>query len=75
MTEVTVPLFCVRQDPPSAKHPAVKFKPLAKVEEAVVEVTFKRLAETPPAKVEVPWPAPTVIAAAKVEVAVVEVAL
>ncbi len=36
-----------------AKHPEVKFTPLAKVEEAELEVALKMLAWIPPAKVEV----------------------
>ncbi len=42
-----------RQVPLIEKHPPVKLIPLAKVEEAVVEVTFSRFVEIPPAKVDV----------------------
>lgn len=54
----------------SRKHPPESWIPLAKVEDAVVEVTLKTDAESPPAKVEVPCPTATVIAPAKVLVAV-----
>jgi len=74
LIEVTTLEAFGRQVFKTAKQPAVRFKPLAKVEEAVFEVALNMVAESPAAKVEVPCPAPTVIAAAKVEVAVVLVA-
>ena len=71
---VNVPVFEVKQIPPTVTQPPLTTMPFAKVEDAVFEVTLIDPAERPAANVDVPCPAPTVIAAAKVEVAVVEVA-
>jgi hypothetical protein len=51
-TDVTVPVFEVRQTPPTETQPPVNWMPLAKVEEAEVEVTFRALAWRPQPKVE-----------------------
>ena len=53
-TEVTVPLPAPAHWPLGIlKQPVASWMPLAKVEEAVTEVTFKRLVWMPPAYVEV----------------------
>jgi hypothetical protein len=42
-----------KHDPFTEKQPPVRLMPDAKVEVALVPVTFKRLAATPPVKVDV----------------------
>ena len=43
----------LRHVPLTAKHPEVRFIPLAKVEEAIVEVTERRFVDIPPINVDV----------------------
>ena len=45
---------CVRHVPPTEKQPAVKFRPFANVDDAVVDVTFRRFVAIPPVYVVVP---------------------
>ena len=60
-TEVTVPPELETKHVPSGirRQPLVSSIPLAKVEEAVVEVTDRRLVARPPARVEVAVEVPT----------------
>ncbi len=53
VTEVTVPLFCVRQTPLIEKHPAESDRPFAKVEVAFVPVILRYVVLSPEAMVEV----------------------
>jgi hypothetical protein len=60
----------VRHVPFTEKQPLVRLSPLAKVDDADVDVMFSVFALSPEAKVDVPCPEDTVIAPPKVEVAV-----
>ena len=72
-TESEAPEPAEIQVPLTEKHPLVRSIPLAKVEEAELDVMLRVRAERPAAKVEVPCPADTVSAAPKVEVALPEI--